>query len=217
MKEFKNTDGIYTITDVARIINKPPERVRRWFNKLAEIDYEGLDGSIKTDIDKRQISFLGLVELVVIGELIENNFNIRAIFKARQDLATKTGKPFPFATNNVNQKLKVSGSDITWDFEDGNVTLNGKNQFNLEIIREFFRDIEFDNSGIAQRITPAKGLKRIEITPAVGGGKPSIISQNGVNVETILRFYTGPDSIDEIIEDYSISKEDIEAVLAYQS
>lgn len=217
MKEFKNTDGIYTITDVARIINKPRERVRRWFNKLAEIDYEGLDGSIKTDIEKRQISFLGLVELVVIGELIENNFNIRAIFKARQDLADKTGKTFPFATNNVNQKLKVSGSDITWDFEDGNVTLNGKNQFNLEIIREFFKDIEFDTSGIAQRITPAKGLKLIEITPTVGGGKPSIISQKGVNVETILRFYTGPESIDEIIEDYSISKEDIEAVLAYQS
>lgn len=217
MKEFKNTDGIYTITDVARIINKPTDRVRRWFNKLAEIDYEGLDGSTKIDIDKRQISFLGLVELVVIGELIENNFKIRAIFKARHDLANKTGKTFPFATNNVNQKLKVSGSDITWDFEDGNVTLNGKNQFNLEIIREFFDDIEFDTSGIAQRITPSKGLKLIEITPTVGGGKPSIISQKGVNVETILRFYNGPESIDEIIADYEISKDDIEAVLAYQS
>jgi uncharacterized protein (DUF433 family) len=217
MKEFSNTDGIYTIADVARIINKPTERVRRWFNKLAEIDYEGLDGSVKMDIDNRRISFHGLIELVVIGELIENNFNIRAIFKARQDLANKTGKSFPFATNNVNQKLKVSGSDITWDFEDGNVTLNGKNQFNLEIVREFFRDIEFDTSGIAQRITPAKGLKRIEITPKVGGGKPSIISHKGVNVETILRFYNGPESVDEIIEDYEISKEDIEAVLAYQS
>lgn len=217
MKEFSNTDGIYTIADVARIINKPTERVRRWFNKLAEIDYEGLDGSVKMDVDNRRISFHGLIELVVIGELIENNFNIRDIFKARQDLANKTGKLFPFATNNVNQKLKVSGSDITWDFEDGNVTLNGKNQFNLEIVREFFRDIEFDTSGIAQRITPAKGLKRIEITPKVGGGKPSIISHKGVNVETILRFYNGPESVDEIIEDYEISKEDIEAVLAYQS
>lgn len=217
MKEFKNTDGIYTISDVARIINKPTERVRRWFNKLAEIDYEGLDGSVKMDIDNRRISFHGLIELVVIGELIENNFNIKDIFKARQDLAVKTDKSFPFATNNINEKLKVSGSDITWDLDDGNVTLNGKNQFNLDIVREFFRDIEFDTSGIAQRITPAKGLKRIEITPKVGGGKPSIISQKGVNVETILRFYTGPESVDEIIEDYEISKEDIEAVLAYQS
>ena len=217
MKEFTNTDGIYKIADVARIINKPIERVRRWFNKLAEIDYEGLDNSVKTDIDNRRISFHGLIELVVIGELIDNDFNIRAIFKARQDLSDKTGKPFPFATNNVNQKLKVSGSDITWDFEDGNITLNGKNQFNLDIVREFFRDIEFDTSGIAQRITPSKGLKRIEITPKVGGGKPSIISQKGVNVETILHFYSGPESIEEIIEDYEISKEDIEAVLAYQS
>jgi len=217
MKEFSLHDGIYTIRDAAAIINKSTDRVRRWFTKLSEINYEGLDNSKQQDIEQRRISFHGLIELVVIGELIEEGFNIQKIFKSRTDLANKTIKTYPFATNDVNKRLKVSGSDITWEFENGNVTLNGKGQFNIEIVREFFRDIEFDTSGIAQRIIPSKGLGKIEITPKRAGGKPSIISQQGVRVETILRFYDGPESVDDIISDYGISEEDINAAIAFQS
>lgn len=217
MKEFSLHDGIYTIRDAAAIINKTTDRVRRWFTKLSEINYEGLDENKQQDIEQRRISFHGLIELVVIGELIEEGFSIQKIFKSRSDLATKASKVYPFATNDVNKRLKVSGSDITWEFESGNVTLNGKGQFNIELVREFFRDIEFDTSGIAQRIVPSKGLGKIEITPKRAGGKPSIISQQGVRVETILRFYDGPESVNDIISDYGISKEDISAVIAFQS
>lgn len=217
MKEFSLHEGIYSIRDVAAIINKSTDRVKRWFIKLSEINYEGLDNSVQQDIEQRKISFHGLIELVVIGELIEEGFAIQKIFKSRTDLANKTGKKYPFATNDVNKRLKVSGSDITWEFESGNVTLNGKGQFNIELVREFFRDIEFDTSGIAQRIIPSKGLGKIEITPKRAGGKPSIISQQGVRVETILRFYDGPGSINDIISDYGISEEDINAAIAFQS
>lgn len=217
MKEFGLHDGIYTIRDVATIINKSTDRVRRWFLNLAQINYEGLDDSSQKDIEQRRISFHGLIELVIIGELLDNNFKIRKIFKAREDLAARTGKTYPFATNDVHTLLNASGSDITWDFPDGNITLDGKGQFNIEIVREFFRDIEFDTSGIAQRIIPSKGLGKVEITPKRAGGKPSIISQQGVQVETIVRYYDGPESIDDIISDYGISEEDINAALAYQS
>jgi|SRR5690554_1075759 len=217
MKEFGLQEGIYTTRDVASIINKPISRVRSWFNKLVEIGYEGMDKSVKEDVDNKKISFHGLIELVVIGELLDNDFSIRKIFKAREDLAKKTNKLFPFATNNVNQKMKVSGSDITWDFDDGNITLNGKGQYNMELVREFFRDIEFKND-IAQRIIPSKGNKRIEINPTVAGGKPALLNGRGIQVEQIFRMYSDPESIEDIISDYDgITKEDIEAVLQYKS
>lgn len=217
MKEFGLQEGIYTTRDVASIINKPISRVRSWFNKLVEIGYEGMDKSVKEDVDNKKISFHGLIELVVIGELLDNGFTIRRIFDARKDLAKKTNKLFPFATNNVNQKMKVSGSDISWDFIKGNVTLNGKGQYNLEIVREFFRDIEFKND-IAQRIIPSKGNKRIEINPTVAGGKPALLNGRGIQVEQIFRMYSDPESIEDIISDYDgITKEDIEAVLQYKS
>ena len=216
MKAFSEHDGIYSINDAAAIINKSSDRVRRWFKELSKINYEGLDDKEQTDIDKRRISFLGLIELVVIGELIDNGFKIRKIFKARESLAEITGLIYPFATDRVEKSLKLVGDNITWDFEKGNVTLNGKNQFNLGFIREFFNDIIFKN-GLANSILPSRGNKRVEITPKVAGGKPAIINSNGVEVETILRHYDDKDSIDDLIADYGVSKEDINAALAYQS
>lgn len=216
MKEFGLHDGIYSIRDTAEIINQPYNKVRRWFLKLSEANYEGLSDSVKTDIDNRRISFHGLVELVVIGELIEAGVKPKKIFKARKELSSIVHQSYPFATSDVKDKLHVSGSDIVFDFKEGLVTLDGSRQFNLEFIKEFFADIEF-KSRIAIRMLPAKGNKRIQINPKAAGGRPAFISQKDVKVETILRFYKGPDSVEEIIEDFGISREDIDAALAYQS
>jgi uncharacterized protein (DUF433 family)/methylase of polypeptide subunit release factors len=216
MKEFNLHEGIYSIRDTAEIINQPYNKVRRWFLKLSEANYEGLSDSTKIDIDNRRISFHGLVELVIIGELLEAGVKSRKIFKAREDLSSIINKPYPFATSDVKDKLKVSGSDIVFNFDEGLVTLDGSRQFNFEFIREFFADIEF-KSGIAIRLLPAKGLRRIQINPKAAGGMPAFVSQKDVKVETILRFYRGLDSVEEIIEDYGISEEDIKAALAYQS
>lgn len=217
MREFGVNEGIYSIGDAATIIGKPYATVRRWFMKLASAEYEGLDNQIQNDIDLRRISFHGLVELVVIGTLLENNFKIKTIFKARTDLAKKSNKMYPFATNNVRDNLKVAGKEIIFEFTQGLVSLDGTGQFNLELIRDFFRDIEFNTSGIAQRLIPAKGLGKIVIDPRVGGGKPSIKNNLGIQVDTIVKFYDGPDSLDDLIEDYGVTKDEIEAALAYLS
>ncbi len=216
MKEFGLHDGIYSIRDTADIINQPYNKVRRWFLKLSEANYEGLSHSAKTDIENRRICFHGLVELVVIGELLEAGVKPKSIFIARKDLASITKQPYPFATSDVKDKLKVSGSDIVFDFDEGLVTLDGSRQFNLDFIREFFADIVFE-SRVAIQLLPIKGHKRIQINPKAAGGRPAFVSKQNVTVETIVRFYNGPDSMDEIVEDYGITKEDIEAALAYQS
>ena len=216
MKEFSLHDGIYSIQDTAKIINQPYDKVRRWFLKLSEANYEGLSDSVKTDIDNRRISFHGLVELVVIGELLEAGVKPKKIFIARDALSKLVKKPYPFATSDVKDKLKVAGSDIVFDFDEGIITLDGTGQFNFEFVREFFADIEF-KSGIAIRLLPAKGLKRVQINPQAAGGRPAFVSQKDVKIETVLRFYKDPGSINEIIEDYDISEEDIKAALAYQS
>lgn len=216
MKEFGLHDGIYSIRDTAEIISQPYDKVRRWFLSLSDANYEGLSASAKTDIENRRICFHGLVELVVIGELLEAGVKPKSIFVARKELASITKQPYPFATSDIKDKLKVSGSDIVFDFDEGLLTLDGSRQFNLNFIREFFADIVF-KSRVAIQLLPAKGHKRIQIDPKSAGGRPAFISKKNITVETIIRFYNGPDSMDEIIEDYGITREDVEAALAYQS
>jgi len=217
MREFGVHEGIYSILDASKIIGRSYNTVRRWFIKLSNAQYEGLDSEGQKDIDQRRISFHGLVELVVIGTLLENDFSLKMIFKARKDLGNKTKKVYPFATNNVRDNLKVAGKTIIFEFADGLVTLDGTGQFNLELIREFFSDIEFNTSGVALRLLPSKGLGKIVVDPKVGGGKPSFKAHDGVMVDTILKFYDGPDSISDLTEDYGVTKDEIEAAIAYTS
>ncbi|MBI9067370.1 MAG: DUF433 domain-containing protein [Salinivirgaceae bacterium] len=217
MREFGVHEGIYSIKDVADIIGQSYDKVRRWFLKLSNAQYEGLDNTGQKDIDQRRISFHGLVEIVVIGTLLENDFNLKTIFKARTDLAKKSNRIYPFATNNVRDNLKVAGKSIIFEFPDGLVTLDGSGQFNLELIRDFFRDIEFNTSGVAQRLVPTKGFRKIVIDPKVGGGKPSFKEHEGIQVETVMKFYDGEDSIPDLMQDYGISKDEIKAAIAYMS
>lgn len=216
MKEFNLNEGIYSVIDAAKIIQQPVEKVRRWFKKLSEVDYEGLDGTAQSDIEKRRISFHGLIELVVIGTLLDNNFVINKIIKARTDLKTRTGKIYPFATNNVQKDLKVAGSSILFEFTEGTITLDGTGQFNLEIIKQFFRDIVFEND-IAMRIIPQTGNGKIVIDPKVAGGRPSFKEHSDIQVDTMMRFYNGEDSISDLMIDYDLSKEEVEAALSYMS
>ena len=216
MKEFSLNEGIYSIIDTASIIKQPADKIRRWFKKLSEVDYEGLDGTAKTDIENRRISFHGLIELVVIGTLLDNGSKISDVIKARKNLKEITQKEYPFATNNVRDNLKKSGSSIIFRTPNGDVTLDGTSQFNLEFIYMFFDGIIFEND-IAVRIIPLKGNGEITIDPKLASGKPSFVKHHDLEVEMIMGFYDGEGSIGELMENYSLTKEEIEAALNYCS
>jgi len=215
MREFNLHEGIYSIKDTAEITGLSNEKIKRWFKELSNEQYEGLDTNQQTDVDNMRISFHGLIEIVVIGTLRDNNFSLKKILKARADLYEKTQKIYPFATNNVKEYLKVSGRDIVFQFaDDTKVTLDGTGQINIDFITQFFRDIIFDVDGVAQRIMPEKGKGKVVVDPKEGGGKPSIVGKE-VWVELINSFYTGPDSIEMIQEQYNLDKDEILAAVEF--
>jgi type I restriction-modification system DNA methylase subunit/uncharacterized protein (DUF433 family) len=215
MLEFDLNTGIYSVRDVASITGFSDDKIKRWFKDLAIANYEGINGDGQTDVGKLKISFHGLIELVVIGTLRENNFSLDKILKARADLRIKTLKVYPFATNNVRDDLKVSGKSIIFQLADGSIiTLDGKGQYLLDVIKKFFKDIEFDTNGVAQKLLPKKGKGKIAIDPKVGDGKPSV-KDKGVWAETIASIYTGPESIQLIKEQYDLDEEEIMAAIEY--
>ena len=80
----------------------------------------------------------------------------------------------------------------------------------------FFDGIIFEND-IAVRIIPLKGNGEITIDPKLASGKPSFVKHHDLEVEMIMGFYDGEDSIGELMENYSLSREEIEAALNYCS
>ncbi|MEX0684365.1 MAG: DUF433 domain-containing protein [Balneolales bacterium] len=224
MLPFTLDSGIYTINDAKNIINSVLDeksdkltyhKVRRWFKELAELNYQGLKDSVDRDIENLRISFHGMIELYVIGVLRDQKFTLRKIMKARDELKRITGKAYPFATNNVRDHLKVSGSSIIFQLPTGEkVELDGTGQINLDLIKHFFTDIYFNTDGIATQIIPSFGDELIIIDPKVEGGKP-IVRNNGVWVETIVQSYSGPDSADMILDQYDLEEKELTAALKY--
>lgn len=214
MKEFSLDEGIYAIRDVVQITKLSNEKVSRWFKELSEQQYEGLSGAQKSDVDKIRISFHGLIELVVIDTLRDNGFALNKILLARNDLKQKTGKLYPFATNNVKDNLKIAGKSLIFRFVSGDVTLDGSGQFNLKIIENFFKNIEFDDQGLALRLFPIMDSKLIIIDPTQGGGK-AVINGKGVWADAIAAVYNGPDSISMIKEQYEIDENEIMAAVGF--
>ncbi|MBS1586706.1 MAG: Eco57I restriction-modification methylase domain-containing protein [Bacteroidetes bacterium] len=213
MKEFSLDEGIYSIQDVAHITQIPAKRVRRWFKDLSAEQYEGLTGGQQSDVDNMRVSFHGLIEVVVIDTLRENKFSLKAILVARNDLKQKTGKNYPFATNNVRDNLKIAGKALVFRFESGDVTLNGSGQYNLAFIQDFFKHIEFDNNGIAQRLFKTDS-RLIVIDPKQGGGK-AVVNGKGVWAETIAMSYSGPASMPVIRDQYDVTDDEISAAIEY--
>ncbi|HZK92906.1 MAG TPA: DUF433 domain-containing protein [Prolixibacteraceae bacterium] len=215
MKEFSLNEGIYSVQDVSRITRLSAEKVRRWFKELSDKNYEGLALNQKKDIESMRICFHGLVELVVIGTLRENGFTLTNILKARTDLQSKSTKIYPFATNNVKVNLKViPGKGIYFKFPEGLVKLDGKGQYNLNFIFEFFANIEFDIDGIALRLFPLHNSKLIVVDPKIGGGKP-VISEKGIYVEMIQRAHAGKNSVESIMDQFDLNLDEINAALEY--
>jgi uncharacterized protein (DUF433 family) len=214
MKEWSLHDGIYNIQDCARITRLSTDKIRRWFGELYKENYEGFKDQRKSDTEKLRISFHGLIELVVIGTLRDNQITLKKILAARKDLKSKTKKEYPFATNNVRDHLNLSGSDIVFQFPEGWVTLNGSGQINLDFIRKFFKEIHFNMDGIAESLIPEKGKGKISINPKEANGKPAVTKKE-VPVDVILQFYSGSDSVKKIQEQFSLEEDEVLAAIEY--
>ncbi|HVX28290.1 MAG TPA: DNA methyltransferase [Parafilimonas sp.] len=214
MKEFTLDEGIYSINDVVQITGITRSKTYRWFKDLSKEHYEGLNGVQQNEIEGLKISFHGLIELVVIDTLRANKFTLKKILKARADLKNKTGKVYPFATNNVRDNLKIAGKSLIFRFSSGDVTLDGSGQFNLRFIEEFFKNIEFDTEGIALRLFPYKNTKLIIVDPKQGGGK-AVINGKGVWAESVAMIYVNSDSIPVIQEQYDLDRDEVLAAVEF--
>lgn len=59
-------------------------------------------------------------------------------------------------------------------------------------------------------------LKRITVNEEICHGKPTI-KNTRVMVESILEYLAGGDSVDDLIDEFEVEKEDILACIAYAS
>src|SRR5690606_10308868 len=121
--------GIYTRRDIAAILRMPYGKVNRWvteYGQVSEAHFWKVGDSLAVD-------FITLVELAVVGPLMDDGVKPARIVKAREILQRHFGIDAPFAQKQVLEAIATDGRHIYFRFGNQDlVNLDGTGQLNLD-------------------------------------------------------------------------------------
>jgi uncharacterized protein (DUF433 family) len=203
--------GVYTVTEVSRLTDLHPGRVRSWFKERAdgsgpgpvfESDYQPVAGDYA-------VSFLDLIDVLVAGTF-RDRFNVpmRVVRRAYGLLQVRLGTRHPFCHYDL--------------YTDGkNIFLCAANQLHEEIltevvsrqqfflhIREKLHHIDYNNiTRLARRWRIAEG---VVVDPTVGMGKPTITKTAIATYVVANQYYANSKDSGLIADLYGITGTDTE-------
>ncbi len=207
--------GIYTISDISRLLGFPKAKVRHYLNeywderlgkKLFDQTYTWSAGS-----HVKSVNFHTLIELYVCFYLQELGVSTRKILKSRDSIARELNVPYPFAS----AKLLTDGKKIWYEFKDCIVNADGSKQTDfIEFIREFTNKIEFNADKIAEKFWPEGKSSSVVINPHNQFGQP-IIEGTNINTDVIFSMIESGESVISIGILYDITEKEIRDVISF--
>lgn len=214
--------GIYTVPEVARILQAPPDKVRRWINDfyLSPNPFGKPRGPIvrRRFIDAPVITFIELIELLFVKVFRDHDVSMQTIRKASARAAEKFGTDYPFAVQQFDTDGRrifatlVRDADTARSVED---VTNGQLAFET-VVRPFFLKIDFRGDEAA-RYWPRERDGRVVIDPQRSFGKP-IDAETGVPTEVIYDAVMagGGQSLEVVADWFSVPVDAVIAATGYE-
>ena len=180
--------GLYSPSEAARLVGITLSRAWRWIQGY-NYRYSTTAGKkrghsnpiIHSDVprfrDQAALSFLELIELLVVRVFLDRGVSMRTIRLAARRASELLDVPHPFAT----QVFKTGGKRIFLDMEGDNTSKKqlleiSRMQYAFpEILDNYLEKVEFDlNTSFANRWWPLGKDKPIVLDPDVVFGLPTI-------------------------------------------
>lgn len=215
--------GVYTISDAHRLTGITWPRVRHWIRgdlRNPRGNRTPMPPIIDTEFDRTSgiylLSFLDLIEIMMIDRFRKNGVSIRATRLAheRAKILFKTSHPFAL------QKFWTDGRDIlTYIGEEANekalINLR-RNQFELdEITQLFITKIDISESGLSLRWWPMDRLHHIVIDPERSFGQP-ITAVEGVQTLILANAVKAEKSIERAAEWHDVDPKAVQDAYKYE-
>ena len=219
--EFENKaeigNGIYTLPDLASILNLEYHKVQRlvneyWDKRLANNFSKKYSWSLGKN---KAVSFHTLVEFYIFYQLKESGVSTQRILKAHKDLSEMFKTPFPFAKSEILNGINSFGKKIVFELTHGDIIdLDSTKQLNLKFIKSFMKKLDFDNNNLAERLYPLGKENSVIVDPKHQFGQPTI---NGTNLfpETIYNLHINKESKKFIAYSYEISIKQVSDAIEY--
>lgn len=201
--------GIYTVPDVAKLLQLPYNKVNHWLNKLwnGRLGYQ-FQFKYSWNIDlSNAVNFYTLIEFFTFYQLLEAGISSRKLLELHNGLAKKYDTPYPFANQKILNTIKTDGKNIFIEDKNGIYSYD-KLQFFFAFIRDFFKNIDFDSNEMAIRLWPLGKSKSIVCDPSHQFGQP-VIDGTNIPAETLYELYEAGEPIDYISDLYSITSKQV--------
>ena len=200
--------GLYSVPDVARILNLELPFVRRWLREYWENKFKAGKKIYSTWGSGRDktVHFYTLIEFYVFYQLRKQKLSAQSIAKSHEIIAEELNSQFPFATSTI----LTDGKKILYKIDDDIIVNADKSkQLNFStIIKEFCQQIDFGKDHLALRYWPLGKQRNIIVDPHHQLGQPTIKNTN-ILAETLYRMYIAGEKVNFIASLYNVLESDV--------
>lgn len=209
-------NGIFTTQEIAQILRLPYYKVRKWITQywdgeLGDFYEKNYSWSIN---NSKAVGFHTLIEFYVMMQFAEAGVKTREVLNAHKELSLFYKTNFPFATKEVLDNIHTDKSKIYLNRNGDTISLDGSKQFNLEIIKIFFQNLDFDNDMLASRFWPLGKKHKIVCDPHHKFGQP-VISGTNIQSEAIYKMFLAEEPISFIASVYEITVKDVKDAIEF--
>ena len=211
-------NGIFTTQEIAQILRLPYHKVRKWMTQywdgeLGDFYEKNYSWSVN---NSKAVGFHTLIEFYVMMQFAEAGVKTRAVLNAHKELSLFYNTNFPFAQKEVLDNIHTDKSKIYLNRNGDTISLDGSKQFNLDIIKVFFQNLDFDNDMLASRFWPLGKKHKIVCDPHHKFGQP-VISGTNIQSEVIYKMYLANEPIAFIASVYEITSKDVKDAIEFHT
>ena len=209
--------GIFTIPDIASILNLKPSKVNSLLNEYWDKRFASQYGekySWKVH-DNKAVSFHTLVEFYIFFQLKEAGVPTQKILDAHSQLSVRFDTAFPFASSKIIDKMTSVGKRIVFEINKNDIiNLDSTKQLNLKFIKQFAQNLDFDKNNLANKFYPLGKSNSVIVDPEHQFGQP-VLKNTNIYPQTIYNLHKSKESKKFIAESYEISLKQVNDAIDY--
>lgn len=224
---------LYTMGQVARIVDVPSSTLRTWARGSERVDASGRTISTDPVVTRLPperprspcIPFVGLVEAVVVAAVRQSGVPMQRIRPALKALEQEIGLSHALAS----RRLYTDGAELLYDYAESQddprqsqlvmrlVSVRSGQGVFTEAVLDVLQRIEYASDGYAIRVTaPAFAKAEVIVDPERSFGSP-IFVRGGCRVDDVLHRFWAGESLGDLVDEFGVPLDQLEDVLRVTS
>lgn len=200
------SNGVYSVAEAARYTGTKPSRLYSWFRDPARHVFESDYAGSKLP---RAISFLDLIDALVVAEMRKLNISMKHIREVHEVLSDELKTDHPFCTKQFCVDISERRIIQIVEETDNRILVDAlKKQGQFEsVIAPSLRQIEYDpDSELAELWKISEG---VTLNPRVLYGKP-VVEGTRIPTQVIAsQYYAYENSADAVASIYDITEANV--------